>query len=209
MWSTTINAWVAIQWCRNGVPVSKLIWRRGDWCDVIEYSDRGNAIGWSEWHCTELDYEKALLCEVGTGLKVLVESYTNVNDLSQSRTTKYTYMVSWSPFLGDPSNDLIDCGVDIDAYNVATHYRITGSSPLAPYTSDDTDWASITFSANTLHSLSICILMWYAKIIENGKIHTFEEWYNRSYTASDLLNTEVTVNESSSDCVVSIVSQSL
>ena len=67
---------------------------------------------WTLWECssTNFDYEKLVLCEVDTGNKVLVESWTDTSDPTQARTTRYTYLATNLPFTWNADTDLSDCG---------------------------------------------------------------------------------------------------
>ncbi|HNG96895.1 MAG TPA: hypothetical protein PLW93_01335 [Candidatus Absconditabacterales bacterium] len=101
--------------CRNGVPVylEKRYFDDGSH-DVLGdiYSDGLGPTGRTPGECsaTEYDYEKLVMCEVGTGLKVLIESRVDVADPTQTRTTRYTYIATNTTFTGNPDTDLSDCG---------------------------------------------------------------------------------------------------
>lgn len=62
MSANTIEAWVSILWCRNWLPVSKIIWKRGSWCEVVEYSDWLDDALWIEWECQSVSYDSETTC---------------------------------------------------------------------------------------------------------------------------------------------------
>ncbi len=62
MSANTIEAWVSILWCRNWLPVSKIIWKRGSWCEVVEYSDWLDETLWTEWECQSVSYDSETTC---------------------------------------------------------------------------------------------------------------------------------------------------
>lgn len=96
------------------------------------------------------------------------------------------------------------CSVSPSIYDNQEQFRVTWATPPAPYDTDSTDWASITLAANTYKSISIAILVWYASIVQNGKTHTFWEWYVRNYSVTDLADNAITITQASSDCVATI-----
>lgn len=57
----------------------------------------------------EYDREKVVMCEKNTWAKVLVESWSDVNDPAQAITKRYTYLVWNTPFVWNPDTDLVDC----------------------------------------------------------------------------------------------------
>ena len=57
----------------------------------------------------EYDREKVVMCEKNTWAKVLVESWSDVNDPTQAITKRYTYLVWNTPFVWNPDTDLVDC----------------------------------------------------------------------------------------------------
>lgn len=103
-----------VLWCRNWVPVylEKRYFDDGSH-DVLWdiYSDWLWPTWRTPWECsaTEYDYEKLVMCEVWTWLKVLIESRVDVADPTQTRTTRYTYIATNTTFTGNPDTDLSDC----------------------------------------------------------------------------------------------------
>ena len=102
-----------IKWCRNG----QIVYEERKYNSInglyigSTYSDGGTDVDWVVGDCPPnptYDYEKLLLCEVGTGAKVLVESWTDTQDPAQVRTTRYTYLATNLPYAGNVS-DLSDC----------------------------------------------------------------------------------------------------
>lgn len=76
MSANTIEAWVSILWCRNWLPVSKIIWKRGSWCEVVEYSDWLDETLWTEWECgagaPSTRFDREVLCDPTTGDRIHV-----------------------------------------------------------------------------------------------------------------------------------------
>lgn len=89
MSANTVNAWVSILWCRNWLPVSKIIWKRGSWCEVVEYSDGLTDTNWIEWECTKVVYDSETTC---------VEENDNIYILRFSEVdgTYRVYDFSWT-----------------------------------------------------------------------------------------------------------------
>lgn len=79
--------------------------------------------GWAGGSCPAFDYEKLVLCEAGTGNKVLVESWTDINDVAQARNARYTYLATNLPYTGALS-DLISC--DTEQFDIQTKLYCDG-----------------------------------------------------------------------------------
>lgn len=89
MSANTVNAWVSILGCRNWLPVSKIIWKRGSWCEVVEYSDGLTDTDWIEWECAKVVYDSETTC---------VEENDNIYILRFSEVdgTYRVYDFSWT-----------------------------------------------------------------------------------------------------------------
>ena len=251
----TIWAWVSIPWCRNWLPVSKIIWKRWSWCELMEYSDWLDDTWWIEWECPNSTIDAEITCvSENSNLYILRFSTWDwtylVYDFSWNNVTwtvtpikctwseqydirsAWFYCINWTTTL--ERFDIIDlwtqtvvasiwqdltwtvvstpvwtitawsCSAQQQVYDNQEQFRVTWATPPVPYDTDSTDWASITLAANTYKSISIAILVWYASIVQNGKTHTFWEWYVRNYSVTDLADNAITITQASSDCVATI-----
>ncbi len=102
-----------VMWCRWWVPVYKREHFLTDWTyDPLKdvYSDGLDGTWRTPWECawTKYDYEKLVLCSL-TWEKILVESWVDVSDPTQTRTTRYTDLATWLAYAWNIS-DLSDCG---------------------------------------------------------------------------------------------------
>ena len=55
-------AGVSIEWCRSWQPVTKIIWKKANWCELIEYSDWLDDIWWTEWECPNSTIDAEITC---------------------------------------------------------------------------------------------------------------------------------------------------
>jgi hypothetical protein len=90
-------------------------------------------------------------------------------------------------------------------YNINEQWRVTGSTPPAPYDTDTTDGASVTFAAGTYHSWDLVVESGIVKIEIGGKIFSHKKGYSQSYDATTLYTNDIIVTQASDDCVATIV----
>lgn len=113
--------------CINWVTVYKKITTYDTWCEEVVFVDNAGAevsgAGWAGGSCPAFDYEKLVLCEAGTGNKVLVESWTDINDVAQARNARYTYLATNLPYTGILS-DLVSC--DTEQFDIQTKLYCDG-----------------------------------------------------------------------------------
>lgn len=96
-----------------------------------------------------------------------------------------------------------------DVYDNQEQWRVTWSTVPAPRTTDSTDGATLTFNANTYHSISLIVLSWAVTVLQNWKTHTFDTWYTYTYTATQLADNPIRFTQASADCVASITTITL
>jgi len=90
-------------------------------------------------------------------------------------------------------------------YNINEQWRVTGATPPAPYDTDTTDGASVTFAAGTYHSWDLVVESGIVKIEIAGKIFSHKKGYSQSYDATTLYTNDIIVTQASDDCVATIV----
>lgn len=124
--------------------------------------------------------------------------------------TEYTNDgINWSTIVpaGTPSIEFQ--AVVSPVYDNQEQRRVTWSSVPAPRTTDSTDGSTLTFNANTYHSISLIVLSWAVSVTQNGKTHTFDTGYTYTYTATQLADNSITFTQASTDCVASITTITL
>lgn len=183
-----------LQWCINWETIYKKIVTLDTWCEDIIYIDNTwtevSWTWWVWWECHSFDYEKLLLCDLN-GDKVLVESWTDSQDITQARTTRYTYLTTNLPYTWDPA-DLSQCGWGSEMFDIQTKLYCDSGETVFGTLVFDVSWALpvlqwIVFSKTDWSSHTpVTPVEWACSIATSAQTITWYETVTLSWSASSL-----------------------